>query len=247
MKTTTNRNPGGTREQIETATSRVRVWDLPTRVFHWTLVLSFAFAWLSADSERYRNVHLMMGYTFAGAIVFRVIWGLLGSRYARFRSFIFNRNELFDYLGSLLLRRPRHYLGHNPAGAVAIFAMLGLGVAVASSGIATYQEVGGELMEEFHEWLATTVLAVVAVHVLGVIVSSVLHRENLVMTMLTGWKAGRSADGIESFRPLVGMLLLTGVVAFWLTYSNLPTQPVLANDSPAATHADTSRHLTDDD
>ncbi|MFO1436335.1 MAG: cytochrome b/b6 domain-containing protein [Gammaproteobacteria bacterium] len=247
MKSNTSRNPGDTREQIESATPRVRVWDLPTRVFHWTLVLSFAAAWLSADSERYRNLHLMMGYTFAGAIVFRLIWGLLGSRYARFSSFIFNRSELFDYLGSLLSRRPRHYLGHNPAGAVAIFAMLGLGVAVASSGIAAYQEVGGEWMEELHEWLATTLLAVVAVHVLGVIVSSVLHRENLAMAMLTGWKAGRSSDGIESVRPLVGMLLLAGVVAFWLTYSNLPMQPELATDSPAATHAGTPRHLTGDD
>ena len=119
---------------------RVLVWDLPTRVFHWLLAASFAGAWLTGESERWRDVHMMLGYSVAGLILFRIVWGFVGSRYARFRSFVFRPSELFAYLRSLATRSPRHYLGHNPAGSIAIFLLLGLGLVTALSGFAYYQE-----------------------------------------------------------------------------------------------------------
>lgn len=197
------------------AIERTRVWDLPTRIFHWSLALSFAAAWLSADSERWRDLHVMFGYTFVGLIAFRMLWGVIGSRYARFASFAFGPRRVLGYLRSLLTGAPEHHLGHNPAGALAIFAMLALGVAVAATGFASYQEVGGEWLEELHEGAAEAMLALVLVHVAGVLVSSLLHGENLARAMVTGWKSGRPADGIRSVRPVAAVLLSTALIGLW--------------------------------
>jgi cytochrome b len=170
---------------------RVLVWDVPTRLFHWLLALSFAGAFLTADSERQRDIHVLLGYCFAGLIAFRLVWGFVGPRYSRFRSFLFSPAEIGRYLRSLLTRNPRHYLGHNPAGSVAIFLMLGLGLVTAATGLATYNGIGGDWTEELHEGAANAMLAVVFVHIGGVFISSLLHRENLIRSMITGRKAAR--------------------------------------------------------
>jgi len=167
---------------------RILVWDIPTRIFHWVLALSFAGAFLTAETERYRDLHISLGYLMLGLIAFRVVWGFVGSPYARFSSFTFRPAEVVDYLKSLLNRTPKHYLGHNPAGAVAIFLLLGLTLLTGVSGALLHYEVGGEVFEEVHEFFANAMLAVVGVHIAGVIVSSVLHRENLIRSMVTGYK-----------------------------------------------------------
>src|SRR5512135_2268924 len=113
---------------------RILVWDIPTRVFHWLLVVSFAGAFLTAESERYRDIHVLSGYTLLGLIAFRLLWGFIGSRYAQFRSFLFTPREVAVYLRSLLKAAPAHYVGHNPAGSVAVFALLALGIVSAFSG-----------------------------------------------------------------------------------------------------------------
>ena len=122
----------------------IRVWDLPTRVFHWSLVSCFAGAWLTAESERWRDVHVMLGYTLIGLVAFRVLWGFAGSRYARFRSFLFGPAAVWRYLRSILSGTPQHFSGHNPVGALAIFVLLGLGVLASLSGVVVYEDVGGE-------------------------------------------------------------------------------------------------------
>lgn len=198
--------------------TKARVWDLPTRVFHWSLAASFTGAWLSAESERWRDIHVVLGYTLAGLIAFRLVWGVVGSRYARFSSFAFPPSRVLGYLKSLLSGQSEHHLGHNPAGALAIFALLVLGVAVAASGYATYQEVGGEWLEELHEGAANAMLLLVFVHLAGVVVSSVLHRENLVRAIITGWKPGRPEDGISRNYSVLGVVLLVAVLGFW-TYA----------------------------
>ncbi|HET6720735.1 MAG TPA: cytochrome b/b6 domain-containing protein [Rhodocyclaceae bacterium] len=195
--------------------TKARVWDLPTRVFHWSLAASFTGAWLSAESERWRDIHVVLGYTLAGLIAFRLVWGVVGSRYARFSSFAFPPSRLVGYLKSLLNGQPEHHLGHNPAGALAIFALLVLGVAVAASGYATYQEVGGEWLEDLHEGAANAMLLLVFVHLAGVVVSGVLHRENLVRAMFTGWKPGPPEQGIARNHGLLGVVLLVAVLGFW--------------------------------
>jgi cytochrome b len=166
----------------------VRVWDLPTRLFHWLLVGSFATAFITSESEKLRDIHVVAGYTLAGLIAFRLLWGFVGGGYSRFAEFLPTPRKLVDYLKSLMNGQPQHYVGHNPAGAVAIFLLLAFGIIAAASGWATYEEMGGHFMEELHEVAADGMMAVVVIHIAGVIVSSWLHHENLVMAMITGWK-----------------------------------------------------------
>lgn len=218
-----------------TPSPRILVWDLPTRLFHWLLAASFAGAFLTAESERLRDVHVALGYTFAGLIGFRLVWGVIGSRYARFRSFLFAPRELCDYLRALPTRAPRRYLGHNPAGGAAIFVLLALGLGIAATGYATFNDLAGEAVEELHEGLAFAMLAVVAVHVAGVLLSSLLHRENLVTAMITGRKSGRPGDGIRRHHAWVALLIAVAVAAFWSWY---PAAMAPASRSAAAHDAD---------
>jgi cytochrome b len=177
---------------MKTVTKPVRVWDLPTRLFHWSLVASFATAFLTSESEKLRDVHVLAGYSLAGLVVFRLLWGFIGGAHSRFADFLPTPRKVIGYVKSLMDGEPQHYVGHNPAGAVAIFALLGLGFAAAASGWAVYEDMGGHFMEELHEVAANGMMAVVVIHIAGVIVSSWLHRENLVRAMITGWKNKRA-------------------------------------------------------
>jgi cytochrome b len=195
--------------------TRILVWDIPTRVFHWLLVGSFAGAFVTAESEMFRDLHVALGYLLLALIGFRVVWGLIGTRYARFRSFVFGPARVLAYLWSLLRGSPQHYLGHNPAGSWVIFALLLLGVVAGATGYATYNEVGGEWLEELHDGAAHAMLALVAVHVAGVVVSSLLHRENLVRAMIDGTKQGEPHQALRHAHWLIGAGLLAGAVALW--------------------------------
>jgi cytochrome b len=168
--------------------SMIRVWDLPVRIFHWLLALSFTGAFVTAESERLREVHVMLGYTVLGLLAFRLVWALVGTRYARLSSFAFGPRAVAEYLRSLLTTHPKHYLGHNPAGSWVIYLLILLGITAGATGYATYNDIGGDWMEDLHEGAANAMLALVFVHVAGVVVSSLLHRENLVKAMVTGYK-----------------------------------------------------------
>jgi len=208
----------------------VMVWDWPTRVFHWSLALAFATAWLTAESERLRLVHVLCGYSVAGLIAFRIVWGLVGSRYARFADFLRGPRAVLVYLAGLVRGRPARDLGHNPAGAVAIVLLLGLGAATAVSGFALYQGLAGESFEEVHEALATLMAALVLVHALAVIVSSRLHRENLVASMLDGRKAGDPGQSIPHTHGVPALALLAALAGLWIW--GLGMAPVDATGRP---------------
>jgi cytochrome b len=175
--------------------SAIRVWDLPTRLFHWSLVASFVVALATSESERLVDIHTLAGYAMAGLIGFRLLWGFVGGRHARFADFWPTLGKLKTYITSLLAGRPQHYLGHNPAGAVAIFLLLGFGALAAASGWAMQAQVGGHAMEEVHEFAGHGMMVLVAIHLAGVMVSSWLHRENLVKAMITGWKKHATVTG----------------------------------------------------
>lgn len=196
---------------------RILVWDVPTRVFHWSLALSFLGAFLTAESERFRDIHVTLGYLMLGLIVFRLLWGFAGSRYARFASFIFKPQAIVAYVRSLLARHPQHFAGHNPAGGLAIFLLLGLGLIAPLSGIVLYQEIGGEMFEELHEGAANFMLAVVFIHLAGVFVSSLLHHENLVQAMITGYKQGLPSAGIARSYAWLGVIMLVTIATFLLS------------------------------
>lgn len=233
---------------------RTLVWDLPTRAFHWLLALSFAGAYLTADSERLRDAHMLLGYTTVGLVVFRLLWGVVGTRYARFAAFLLSPAAVVGYLKSLLTGSPRHHFGHNPAGSWAIVGMLLLIIALGATGWTQAVEAGPEWLEDLHEGLANAMLALVAVHVAAVLLSSVLHRENLVLAMVTGYKPGQgpAAAGTRWFVAL----LLTGVLgAFWAGAIPAPgiepgrsiVQAAVKPGKPAVAEHSRRRHREDDD
>ena len=218
---------------------RVLVWDVPTRVFHWLLVLSFTGAYLTAESELDRDIHVVLGYTLLGLLAFRLLWGFFGTRYAQFRSFLFKPGEIVAYSLSMLKGKPAHYLGHNPLGSVSVWLLLGLGILSAVSGVLTFQDIGGDMLEEMHELTSNAMLAVVLIHIAGVVVSSLLHRENLVRAMVTGFKYAEPEQGIRRSYLWLGVIMLIAVVAFWVVY------PAIALATPSAETVQVKHH--DDD
>ncbi len=195
--------------------TKILVWDAPVRVFHWLMVLSFFGAYLTAESERWRLAHVTLGYTMGGLVAFRIIWGMIGTRYARFSNFIRGPAAVVRYVKSLLKGQPEHTIGHNPAGAVAIVLLMVLSVLIVASGWAIFNEIGGNLLSELHEVTGNLMLLVVGVHVAGVAVSSWLHRENLVRAMVTGEKEGAPVDGIRWTWWPVAIMMGVAVLGFW--------------------------------
>jgi cytochrome b len=207
---------------------RILVWDTPTRVFHWLQVLSFSVAYLTAFSERTRNYHVALGYILLGLLVFRLLWGFIGTRYARFGSFLFNPKEIFSYLLALFKGKPAHYLGHNPAGSVTVWLLLGLGLFICITGVLALQDDASDLVVDLHGLATNVMLGVIALHLIGVLVSSILHRENLVRSMFTGLKPvpgqkpAESDQGIRNAYHWLGVLMVAAVVIFWFAYVKKP-------------------------
>jgi cytochrome b len=180
----------------------VKVWDPLVRVFHWSLVLAFATAFVVEDDLL--RVHVWAGYLTLVLIAVRLVWGLAGPRHARFSDFVRGPSHVLGYLRDALQRRAKRYLGHNPAAGAMVIALLTMVSATGLSGMALFgaQELSGPLapmlrglgpdwghgLEEVHEVLANLTLALVVVHVLGVLFSSLSHRENLIRSMLDGRK-----------------------------------------------------------
>ena len=200
---------------METTTTAIRVWDAPTRVFHWLLVLSFAGAYLTSESERWSLIHITLGYTLGGLITFRLIWGFVGTRYARFTSFVKGPSEVLQYAKSMATLKPKHFVGHNPLGAVAIVLLIASGIAIVVTGYAAFNEIGGEWVAELHEVASHIMLILVGIHIVGVIAASWLHKENLARAMVNGFKQGKAADGISRVWVSVAVLLMAAVLGFW--------------------------------
>ena len=170
-----------------TAEPTIRVWDPVVRVFHWTLVTAFATAFLVEEGGR---LHDAAGYVVLGLIAVRLVWGVIGPEHARFASFVPTLAGLVGYLRGVARGKPARFLGHNPAGGVMIVLLLATVFSATASGwlMTTDRFWGVGWVEELHEGAAWLALALVGVHVLGVLVSSLLHRENLVRAMVTGNK-----------------------------------------------------------
>ncbi len=195
---------------------KILVWDWPVRLGHWLMVGGFIVAWLTSESETFRLLHVISGATVLAVATFRLPWGFIGSRYARFVDFVRGPRAVKNYATGLLKLEPAHHVGHNPAGGWAIVLLLGLGILTSLSGWANYNEIGGDFLEELHEGLAVTMLTVVFIHVAGVLSGSLMHGENLVRAMVNGRKQGMPEEAIRSARPLAGAVLLAWVaIAGW--------------------------------
>jgi cytochrome b len=220
----------------EVRAKKIPVWDAPVRVFHWLLVLSFTGAYLTAESEVWRLVHVTLGYTLGGLLVFRLVWGFTGTRYARFSNFVRGPAAVLHYLRSIRAKQPEHHLGHNPAGAVAIVLLLALGLLITATGYATFNDLGPGWLAELHDLAANAMLLVIAGHLVGVLSASLQHHENLVRAMVTGFKSGTPDQGIRRSWTGVAVLIVVVVLGFWwLQWKSAP--PAATANSPHAVTA----------
>ena len=177
-----NLNPANPGEQS------VRVWDPLVRIFHWSLATSFFAAYLLGEDGG--SLHQSFGYAALGLVSFRLLWGVVGPQYARFTSFVPSVGGFFQYARDVAAHRETRFLGHNPAGPMMILALLGCIIATGATGwmMTTSAFAEAEWVEDIHEALAGGTLALVGLHVGGVIFSSLRHHENLVKAMFTGRK-----------------------------------------------------------
>jgi len=214
---------------------RTLIWDIPTRLFHWTLALSFAAAWLTSELDPWLAVHVFLGYLMLGLVGFRVLWGVVGSPYARFSSFWYGPKAAYNYFREILAGKAARHVGHNPAGSLAIYLLLILTVVVGLTGFFT---IGGEeqhgvvsgllsmaqgrVAKQLHELAATLMLLIVFGHIAGVVVESYLHKENLARAMVTGTKLADAATPTTKPRAgVAGVMLVLGVLfaGWWFSYA----------------------------
>jgi cytochrome b len=213
-----------------------RVWDLPTRVFHWALVAAIAGAWLTRDA-RDLILHEFFGYAALALVAFRIAWGFAGTRWARFASFPLSMRAAARYLAALARGRHERHIGHNPAGSWAIYALLALIALDAAAGIVAlgaekrlgplaglFGYAAGDAAHAAHRWLAYAILAVVALHLCGVLAGSLAGRENLAAAMLTGRKRdpGASVEARGAVAVMMAALLAAGA---WMYFRDHPLDP----------------------
>lgn len=177
-----------------TRSMTLRIWDPFVRVFHWLLVIGFAVNFFEIVRPG-KYPHRVIGYIVLGLIAARLVWGLVGPRHARFIDFVRSPRHIFRHLSDLLRHRDGRYLGHNPAGGAMVVTLLLVTLLVGVSGWLSRTDwfFGVKWMEDAHGVLANVMLALVGLHVLGVLHACWRHRENLVLSMVTGRKRAQSA------------------------------------------------------
>ena len=197
---------------INSASAMTKVWDGFIRVFHWSLVGTFAALYVTSHMGM-ENTHILLGYLLTLLIVARIVWGFIGSKYARFGNFIYHPGRALTYLKNTFKGQPEHYFGHNPAGAMMVFAVLISLLILTVSGLTLEATVEYEgplltflywmsdnsvfLWQETHHLMSNAMLALIALHLIGVVSASFQHRENLVRAMITGYKPTYNKEPIH--------------------------------------------------
>ena len=212
--------------QSEPASSRwVKVWDLPTRLFHWGLVIIVAVSVFTGffTPDLWVGVHILAGFGLAALMIFRLVWGISGPEYSRIVSFIYPPRDTLEHMRGIFLLRPAHYVGHNPTGALMVFALAGILFSLVATGLLVLggEEKQGPLgavisysvgvaAKHVHLSLVVVLLSMVALHIAGVAVESLLLHENLVRAMITGRKSlppEASVPTPRTARPVVAVIL----------------------------------------
>ncbi len=196
---------------------RILIWDLPVRLFHWIFALAFIAAFaiaLSVDDDAgLFPVHMLLGGIMTFMVLLRVVWGFTGTRWARFETFIMKPGEILVYLVGAITGKAKRYAGHNPGSSLAAYLMFAILVGLAITGIMMGNGAGGSV-EELHELLAWSMAIVVIAHLLGLLIHTVRHRENISRSMIDGRKIAEPADAIASARPVIALVFLA-LTALW--------------------------------
>lgn len=166
--------------------NKVLVWDFPVRIFHWGLAICFVGSWLTSESENYKMLHISFGYTGVFLLLFRLFLGFFGTKYANFKTFIYRFVEIKKYILNVFSKKKDHYIGHNPAAGMMMLFLMILFLLTSFSGFLVYKEFVES--KDFHEIFAYITMVLVIGHVLAAILMSILEKQNLVKSMVTGKK-----------------------------------------------------------
>jgi cytochrome b len=194
-----------------TESSQIKVWDPLVRFFHWALVSAFIIAYIT--EEDFLTIHSWAGYLILALLCIRFAWGFIGTRYARFSDFAYGPKSIIQFLKDSLRLSAKRYLGHNPAGGAMVFLLMFSLLITTASGVILLgaeeqagpvahwftqsESMWADILEEVHEFFANFTLFLVLVHVVGVLVESLIHKENLVSAMINGFKEKNTKSLLE--------------------------------------------------
>jgi cytochrome b len=191
------------------------VWDIPTRLCHWLLaagcLAAFGLAYAAPEQSKAFDAHMLLGFLLLPLLVFRILWGVVGTKHVRFSSFLYRPGEVAAYLRETLAGKASRHVGHNPAAGYAMIAMVVILIGAIASGILIP---GSKLFEEVHETVSGLLLCLIAAHLLGVVAHMVMHKENVILSMVHGRKTAEASEQIGSSHLLVALALLI-VTGIW--------------------------------
>ena len=208
------------------------IWDLPTRLFHWTAVALVLFSWYSVEVMEDLDKHFISGYCVLALLLFRLTWGFLGTRYARFKSMLYSPGKIISYARSLFSADAEKFPGHNPLGSLSVFALLGVMLMQAVSGLFSNDEdwyfgplsdyvstKTADRLTEFHHLNFNILLGFIVLHILAIIFYLLVKKENLVLPMVTGKKMAGTDDEGEITSSKIGLaiaIITTSATAVYL-------------------------------
>lgn len=208
----------------------IKVWDFPTRIFHWSFAAVVILAFATSEGDALLSLHIFLGTVLVGFVAFRAVWGVIGSRHAQFGDFVHGPATISDYAKRLLSFRPPYSVGHNPLGGWMVLALLGVVLVASLTGMMVIEDgyVGplsgfaGGIFGHLHEGLGSFVMVLVGVHVAGVLAHMVISRENLIRSMFTGLKHPPQGEPVQSIqpvgfvRPLIALAFAMVIVVYFL-------------------------------
>ena len=202
------------------------VYDLPTRIFHWLFaglfLTGFVIAKTMDDDSPWFNYHSLAGLTLGFVVLLRLIWGIFGSKHARFSGFALKPTDLVSYFKGILTGEKKRWAGHNPASSWAGIVMMLMALGLAVTGYLMTSGPNKETYEDVHELLANGFIIVVVLHIAGIVLHTIRHKEMIGLSMIDGKKADVTSDQtIPSAQSGFGILLIGLVVVFGLNlYKN---------------------------
>lgn len=225
----------------ENTSKPTRVWDLSTRLFHWSVVLLLLFQWLSVEAvDDWIEWHVYGGYAVLSLVLFRIIWGFAGTRYSRFSQFLYSPGKVFHYMKTLTDRDSWHYAGHNPLGGLSVILMLALIAIQAITGlfmtddILIYAPYHGalsddiqDLMISLHHSVFDILLIVTGIHIVAILYYRFYKNQHLVSAMIHGNKVLSDSKPISSDRNrLAFILMILAIVVVYLIVAVFPPERI---------------------